>query len=348
MTLGAILAILGLLFLDEFVNMLGATPTIAPYAKDYAKYILIATPYMCCAFVLNNLHRSQGNAFYSMLGLATGGILNMILDPILIFKFNMGISGAAIATIFSQFVSFSILLFMSQRNKKNVTIKLSKFTFKLWVYKEILKAGLPTLSRQGLASMAAVALNVCASPFGDAAIAAMSITVRIMIFIGSSLIGFGQGFQPVCGFNYGAKKYDRVLEAYHFCLKVGVVLLSILGIICFIFAPEIIALFRKEDLEVIEIGTVALRYQCLTLPIQASIVMANMLTQSIGYGFWATLVAMGRQGIFLIPALFILPNIFGIRGLQYCQPFADICTFIVGLLVVRKVIGDLKANMKKN
>lgn len=348
MTLGAILAILGLLFLDEFVNMLGATPTIAPYAKDYAKYILIATPYMCCAFVLNNLHRSQGNAFYSMLGLATGGILNMILDPILIFKFNMGISGAAIATIFSQFVSFSILLFMSQRNKKNVTIKLSKFTFKLWVYKEILKAGLPTLSRQGLASMAAVALNVCASPFGDAAIAAMSITVRIMIFIGSSLIGFGQGFQPVCGFNYGAKKYDRVLEAYHFCLKVGVVLLSILGIICFIFAPEIIALFRKEDLEVIEIGTVALRYQCLTLPIQASIVMANMLTQSIGYGFWATLVAMGRQGIFLIPALFILPNIFGIRGLQYCQLFADICTFIVGLLVVRKVIGDLKANMKKN
>ena len=128
----------------------------------------------------------------------------------------------------------------------------------------------------------------------------------------------------------------------------GVVLLSILGIICFIFAPEIIALFRKEDLEVIEIGTVALRYQCLTLPIQASIVMANMLTQSIGYGFWATLVAMGRQGIFLIPALFILPNIFGIRGLQYCQPFAHICTFIVGLLVVRKVIGDLKANMKKN
>ena len=225
---------------------------------------------------------------------------------------------------------------------------MSKFTFKLWIYKEILKAGLPTLSRQGLASMAAVALNVCASPFGDAAIAAMSITVRIMMFINSSLLGFGQGFQPVSGFNYGAKKYDRVLEAYYFCLKVGVILLTILGVLCFIFAPEIIALFRKEDLEVIEIGTTALRYQCLTLPIQASIIMANMLTQSIGYGFWATLVAMGRQGIFLIPALYILPNIFGIRGLQYCQPFADICTFIVGLLVVRKVIGDLKANIKKN
>ena len=246
MTLGGILAISGLLFLEDFVEMLGATPTIAPYAKDYAKYILIATPYMCCAFVLNNLHRSQGNAFYSMLGLVTGGILNMVLDPILIFKFNMGISGAAIATIVSQFISFSILLFMSQRNKKNVTIKISKFTFKLWIYKEILKAGLPTLSRQGLASMSAVALNVCASPFGDAAIAAMSITVRIMLFINASLLGFGQGFQPVCGFNYGAKKYDRVLEAYYFCLKVGIVLLTTLGILCFIFAPEIIALLEER------------------------------------------------------------------------------------------------------
>ncbi|WP_240934744.1 MATE family efflux transporter [Fusobacterium sp. FSA-380-WT-3A] len=345
--LGGTLSIIGLLNLDKFVKILGATPTIVPYAKDYAKYILIGTPYMCCAFVLNNLHRSQGNAFYSMLGLVTGGILNMILDPILIFKFNMGISGAAIATIFSQFISFGILFFMSQRNKKNVTIKISKFTLKPWVYKEIFKAGLPSLSRQGLASMAAVALNVCASPFGDAAIAAMSITVRIMLFINSSLIGFGQGFQPVCGYNYGAKKYERVLEAYYFCLKVGVILLTILGVLCFTFAPEIIALFRKEDLEVIEIGTIALRYQCLTLPIQASIVMANMLTQSIGYGFWATLVAMGRQGIFLIPALFVLPNIFGIRGLQYCQPFADICTFIVGLLVVQKVIKDLKIKISE-
>lgn len=345
--LGGIFAGLGLLYLDKFITMLGATPTILPYAKDYAKYILIAAPYMCCSFVLNNLLRSQGNAFYSMLGLATGSILNIGLAPLFIFKFNMGISGAAIATIISQFISFSILFFMCQRNEKNLSIKLSRFTFQLWIYKEIIRVGLPTLSRQGLASIAAVALNVCASPFGDAAIAAMSITVRIMMFINSSLLGFGQGFQPVSGFNYGAKKYDRVLEAYYFCLKVGVVLLTILGILCFTFAPEIIALFRKEDLEVIEIGTVALRYQCLTLPIQASIVMANMLTQSIGYGFWATLVAMGRQGIFLIPALFILPNIFGIRGLQYCQPFADICTFVVGLLVVRKVIKDLKRQLKR-
>lgn len=340
--LGGLLAIFGLSFLDKLIDTLGATSTIAPYAKDYAKYILLAAPYMCCSFVLSNILRAQGNAFYSMLGLATGGILNMILDPILIFNFNMGISGAAIATIVSQFISFIILFVMCQKNKKNVTVKLKKFTSQLWIYKEILKAGLPTLSRQGLASLAVISLNLCASPFGDAAIAAMSITIRIMIFINSSLLGFGQGFQPVCGYNYGARKYDRVLEAYYFCLKVGVILLTILGTLSFIFAREIISLFRKEDLEVIEIGVVALRYQCLTLPLQASIIMVNMLTQSIGYGFLATLVAMGRQGIFLIPALFTLPKFYGIRGLQLCQPVADILTFIVGIIIVIKVIKDLK------
>ena len=195
--------------------------------------------------------------------------------------------------------------------------------------------------------MAAVALNVCASPFGDAAIAAMSIVSRIMMFVNSSLIGFGQGFQPVCGFNYGAKRYDRVLEAYHFCLKVAVILLTILGTICFIFAPDILALFRKTDLEVIEIGALALRFQCMTLPIQACIIMANMLTQSIGYGFMATLVAMGRQGTFLIPVLFIFPKIGGIRGLQLCQPFADVCTFILGTVIAFKVVKDLKYRMIK-
>lgn len=345
--LGAVLAFLGLTFLERFVRMLGATETIAPYAKDYAKYILIATPYMCGSFVLNNIIRSQGNAFYSMIGIGTGGILNMLLDPLFIFTFNMGISGAAIATILSQFISFSILLYMCNRNKEHVTIKISYFKARIQMYKEILRAGLPTLSRQGLASMAAVALNVCAAPFGDAAIAAMSIVSRIMIFINSSLIGFGQGFQPVCGFNYGAKRYDRVLEAYYFCLKVAIVLLSVLGIVCFTFASEVMALFRKTDLEVIEIGALALRYQCLTLPIQACIIMANMLTQSIGYSFYATVVAMGRQGIFLIPTLFILPNIMGIRGLQLCQPVADISTFILGTVIAIKVVKDLKNRMLK-
>ena len=342
MTLGAILAILGLLFLDEFVNMLGATPTIAPYAKDYAKYILIATPYMCCAFVLNNLHRSQGNAFYSMLGLATGGILNMILDPILIFKFNMGISGAAIATIFSQFVSFSILLFMSQRNKKNVTIKLSKFTFKLWVYKEILKAGLPTLSRQGLASMAAVALNVCASPFGDAAIAAMSITVRIMMFINSSLLGFGQGFQPVCGFNYGAKKYHRVKYTYILANKAGAIISIIAFILFQLFPMEIISLFGSGTEEYYQFATKFFRIFLFFICINFIQPITSTFFTSIGKPIKGIFLSLTRQIIYLLPLIIILPLFFGIDGIIFACPAVNFIAAITCLITISIEFKNMK------
>lgn len=342
LTFGLLLAVLGICNIDRLVRILGATETIAPYAKDYGKYILIAAPYMTVSFVFNNHLRSQGNAALSMIGITTGGVLNVILDPILIFGFDMGISGAAIATIFSQFVSFIILLVLVIR-AGNVLKPLPKyFTFQGWVYGEILSAGLPTLGRQGLASVASVLLNVAASGFGDAAVAAMSIVTRIMMFINSALIGFGQGFQPVCGFNFGAKRYDRVQESFWFCLKVAVVLLTTLGLISFCGAGMILTMFRREDAEVILIGTWALRFQCLTLPLQAWIIMSNMLTQSIGYGFRASIVAAGRQGIFLIPALLTLPRVLGIRGLQGCQPFADVCTALLALAIVPGVLKELK------
>lgn len=191
-------------------------------------------------------------------------------------------------------------------------------------------------------SISSVILNFSAGPYGDAAIAAMSIVSRFMMFINSGLIGFGQGFQPVCGFNFGAKRYDRVLEAFWFCLKVAVIGLTVLGIISFILARPIITLFRKEDLDVIEIGTKALRLQLLTMPIQAWIIMCNMLTQSIGYGFRASLVAMGRQGLFLIPSLLILPVFFGLLGVQLAQPIADICTSILGTAIVAGILREFK------
>lgn len=216
---GALLAFFGVFNIDKLVRLLGATETIAPYAKDYGRYILLAAPYMTVSFVFNNHLRSQGNAMLSMVGITAGGVLNVILDPILIFRFDMGISGAAVATIFSQFVSFLILLVLVIRSGNVLKPNPKFFTLKWWVYKEILSAGMPTLGRQGLASLASVLLNVAASGFGDAAVAAMSIVTRIMMFINSALIGFGQGFQPVCGFNFGAKKYDRVLEAYYFAEK---------------------------------------------------------------------------------------------------------------------------------
>lgn len=341
-SVGLLMAVTGLLGLDRLVRMLGATETIAPYARDYARYILLGAPVMTGSFVMNNLLRSQGFAFYSMLGITTGGILNMILDPIFIFGFGLGISGAALATVLSQCVSFGILFFQCNFRKGCIRLRISKFTPTGKIYGEILHAGLPSLCRQGLASAAAVVLNVAANPFGDAAIAAMSIVTRYMMFINSALIGFGQGFQPVCGFNFGAKRYDRVLESFWFCLKVALVLLTTLGAISFLGAENIMGVFRRGDKEVIEIGTWALRFQCLTMPLQAWIIMSNMLTQSIGYGFRASIVAAGRQGIFFIPALLTLPKIFKITGLQLSQTTADVCTAVMAAVIVFGILKELK------
>ncbi len=340
--IGILFLVFGMLFSRQMVYFLGATVTIAPYAQDYARYILIAAPFMMCSFVMNNILRAQGSAMLAMVGITTGGILNMILDPILIFGFGMGISGAAIATMASQMISFSILLYQCNSHEDCIRIQISRFRPGLKIYGEILHAGLPSFCRQGLASAAAVVLNFAAGPYGDAAIAAMSIVTRFMMFINSSLIGFGQGFQPVCGFNFGARRYDRVLEAYWFCVKVAVLMLTIFGTVAFIFSRPIVTAFRREDLQVIEIGTLALRLQLLTMPIQAWVIMVNMLTQSIGYGFRASLVAMGRQGLFLIPSLLIFPKVFGVLGVQIAQPLADVFTFLLATGIVLGVLKELK------
>lgn len=340
--IGILIAVFGTIFSREMVYFLGATETIAPYAQDYARYILFAAPFMLTSFVMNNILRSQGSAMFAMIGITTGGVLNMILDQILIFQFDMGISGAAIATMVSQMISFGILLYQCNSHEDCIKIQISRFRPKLSTYGHILHAGMPSFCRQGLASVAAVVLNFAAGPYGDAAIAAMSIVTRFMMFINSSLIGFGQGFQPVCGFNFGAKRYDRVLEAYWFCVKVAVAMLTVFGVVAFAFSRPIITAFRREDLTVIEIGTLALRLQLLTMPLQAWVIMINMLTQSIGYGFRASIVAMGRQGLFLIPSLLILPQIFGLLGLQMAQPIADLLTCVMATVIVVGILKELK------
>lgn len=346
--IGIIIMVIGTVCSRQMVLALGATETIAPYAEDYARYILFAAPFMMTSFVLNNLLRAQGSAMFAMVGITTGGILNMILDPILIFGFDMGISGAAIATMVSQMISFGILLYQCNAHEDCIKIQISKFRPNLKVYGEILHAGLPSFCRQGLASVATVALNFAAGPYGDAAIAAMSIVTRFMMFINSSLIGFGQAFQPVCGFNFGARRYDRVLEAYWFCVKVAVTMLTVFGIAGLMFSRPIVTLFRREDLQVIEIGTLALRLQLLTMPFQAWVIMVNMLTQSIGYGFRASVVAMGRQGLFLIPSLLVLPRTMGLLGLQLAQPIADMLTFVLATVIVIGILKELKQLEREN
>ena len=339
---GVVLAIAGLANIDALVRFLGATETIAPYAKDYATYIFYATPFMMCSFVMNNLLRFEGLAMYGMVGITTGGILNMVLDPLFIFTFGMGTAGAAIATAISQIVSFTILLIMCNTKPDAITIDPRNFRPSLKMYAKILYIGFPSLGRQGIASISTILLNTAAGVYGDAAIAAMSIVTRFIMFINSSIIGFGQGFQPVCGFSYGAGKYSRVREAFRFCVKVSTALLIVLAGASMLMSSQIVTVFRRDDAEVIRIGTTALRLQLSTLPLWGFIVMSNMLTQSIGYGARATLLSIARQGIFLIPALLTLPGILGLLGIQIAQPISDVCTLILTIVIMHNVLGQLR------
>ena len=335
---GVILAALGLANIDALVRFLGATETIAPYARDYATYIFYAAPFMMSSFVMNNLLRFEGLAAYAMVGITTGGVLNMLLDPLLIFGLGLGTAGAAIATAISQLVSFVILLLMTNLRPAAISIRLRCFRPSMEIYGRILYNGVPSLGRQGIASISTILLNTTAGAYGDAAIAAMSIVNRFVLFINSSVIGFGQGFQPVCGFCYGAGRYSRVREAFGFCVKVATVILLVLGGTALLFSRSIITAFRRDDLEVIAIGTLALRLQLMTLPLWGFIVMSNMFTQSIGYGVRATLISISRQGLFLIPALLILPGMLGLLGIQCAAPISDVCAFLLAFAVVRGIL----------
>ena len=338
--MGLVIMVAGLAFLDPLCHMLGATDTILPYARSYLGFILIGAPYMTASLVLNNQLRFQGSAFYAMIGIASGAVINIVLDPIFIFVFHMGIGGAALATIISQFISFCLLIAGTRRGG-NLRIDIRKFSPSLERYKIILNGGAPSLCRQGLGSVATACMNLMARPYGDAAIAAMSIVMRITQFAASVMIGFGQGFQPVCGFNYGAKKYGRVKEGFWFCVKVAAVFLLVIGALGFAFAPQLIALFR-DDPGVIAIGTVALRFQCVTFFFQAWISMSNMMLQTIGRTVPATFVSMARQGIFFIPLVWLLSlSPLGLLGVQMAQSVSDLLTLAAAVPIQLYVLRQM-------
>ncbi len=331
---GSVFAAFGLIFREGIVHALGAIPEVHELAVDYATYIFMGAPFMMGLYVLNNQMRAQGSATLSMIGVMSGGILNIALDPLFIFVFGWGIAGAAIATVLSQFISFCILLILNNRVKNIISVRFKSFRPSWRIYKEIIHGGFPSLCRQGLASLSSVVLNLAAGPYGAAALSALSIVNRFMMFIYSALIGYGQGFQPVCGFNFGAKRYDRVLDAYRFSLKVGVILITVLGIIAYIIAPQVMTWFRADDPQVIDIGVRALRAQCFTLPLQAFMMLSQFLCQAIGYGFRAALIAMGRQGLFLIPAYLILPKFLEVTGLVVSQPASDVLTAVMATVIM--------------
>ncbi|MBR6739920.1 MAG: MATE family efflux transporter [Clostridia bacterium] len=340
---GGVICVLGLIFLEPLAYLLGSTDTILPYTKQYLSIILVGAPWMIGSFVLNNQLRYQGSAHYGMVGIISGAILNIALDPLFIFALDMGVAGAGLATVISQFVSFCILLAGCKRGG-NISIRISKTKINKFYSVMIIRGGLPSLARQGLASVATICLNHAAGVHGDAAIAALGVVQRIMMFGASAVIGFGQGFQPVCGFNFGAGLYDRVKQGFFFCVKVCLGFLLAVSIAGFIFADGIIALFR-DDPEVVDIGSRALRYQLLTFPTQSWVIMSNMAAQSVGRTVPATFLAAARQGVFFIPLVWILSGLFGLTGILLTQTVSDVFTLICAIpiqLYLLRTIADPK------
>ena len=346
MMTGVVICVLGQIFLEPLAYFLGSTPTILPYTEAYLRVILFGAPWMASSLVLNNQLRFQGSANYAMVGIVTGAIVNIILDPIFIFVFELGVAGAGWATIISQFVSFCLLLNGCSKGS-NISISIRNVKLKWFYVRMIFKGGFPSLARQSLASVATICLNHAAQPFGDVAIAAMGVVQRVTMFGFSAMLGFGQGFQPVCGFNYGAGLYSRVRQGFWFCVKVSFIFLLCVSILGFIFAPNLIAIFR-DDPAVIECGTRALRFQCMTLCLQSWVVMSNMMMQSMGLVAPATFLAVARQGCFFIPLVLILSAAFDLLGIQITQSIADLLTFLCAVPLQLWVLRNLPQDVPQN
>ncbi|MDR0561395.1 MAG: MATE family efflux transporter [Spirochaetaceae bacterium] len=339
--LGALLSGLGLIYAVPLASALGATPTILPYAAEYMRFILIGMPWMAGSLTLNNQLRFQGSSFYGMIGMLSGAVLNMILDPLCIFVLGLGIKGASLATMISQGVGCSVLFAGSFRNG-NIGVRASNFSPSRSHYREILRGGIPSLLRQGLMSAMTIVINRFAAVYGDAALAAISIVNRVCMFANSAVLGVGQGFQPVCGFNYGAKRYDRVRQAFWFCVRLVSAGLTLICIILAVFAPQIIALFRKGDPAVISIGARSLRLQCIGLPFTSWQVLCNMMVQTMGKSLQASFLALSRQGLFLLPFLLLFTPFWGLLGIQISPMASNIASFFVAVPLGIKILREMK------
>ena len=327
---GVVLAVAGLGTLPHFMMLLGSTETILPHACAYARPILIAAPLMISSLVMNNILRYEGKASFAMIGLVTGGVLNIALDPLFMFVFGLGTAGAGIATGLSQSISFCSLLSMFLRGKTVSQFRLSAVTREARDFGRILLGGAPSFGRQGLNSIGGMLLNLAARSYGDAAVAGMSIVSRIFMFIISVAIGVGQGLQPVASFNYGARKYRRVRQAAIFTVGAAFCMLVVLVGLCWVNGDALIRLFR-DDPAVTAVALPAFHYQCLAMLLHPIIVVANMTFQSVGASGRATFLACCRQGVFFIPLILILPRTHGLFGVEICQPIADVLTFLVSL-----------------
>jgi putative MATE family efflux protein len=338
---GAAITVIGFANVDRIIFALGSTETIAPYAKTYISFILAAAPFMAMSFTMNSILRYEGKAALGMIGLMTGAILNMAGDPIFMFAMHMGIAGAGLSTCLSQIVSFGILLGMFMTNRTESRLSLSNVSWHdISLPANIMATGFPSLLRQGLNSFTTVLLNTNAAVYGDAAVAAMSIVSRISFFVVSVGLGIGQGFQPVSGFNYGAKKYRRLREGYKTTIIMMTCVIAVGASIVLLNLENMIGLFR-DDPEVIAVGTRALKLQMFSLICLPPCMSTEMLYQSTGRRMGATLLSALRNGLIFIPALLILTQLRGLSGIQEAQPVAQVLalpfTVLLGWMFFRKL-----------
>ena len=341
--IGAALLTFGSVFMVPMVRLLGATPTCEQYSIDYATYVLMAAPFMACNFVMNQCLRSEGSATLSMIGMGFGGILNCVLDPIFIFGFEMGVAGASLATAISKVVSFTILIFPYLTRRSLLHLSIRNFRPTRDIVTEVVSVGSSSMFRSGLAVMAGILLNTLAGDISDSVLAGIGVCTKIMMFPFSIILGFGNGFQPVVGFNWGAKRYDRVKEAYRFSSRVAFWGGALMAAFCILFADQLIVLFAGTDGDMRRIGAFAIITQAIALPIHAWVAIVNMYCVGLGNAKGAFALATARQGTCFIPILFPLAWIFGAYGVGSVQALADVISVALAIPILKGMNKKLEA-----
>ncbi len=339
---GAVIMLLGITFMKPMVRMLGATSTCESYSIDYATYVLLVAPFMAGNFVMNQCLRAEGSAMLSMIGMGFGGILNCILDPIFIFGLDLGVAGASMATAISKLVSFSILIFPYLTRRSMLRLSIRNFHFKKDIIFQVVSVGSSSMFRSGLAVISAIVINNIAGGISDSVLAGIGVTNRIMMFPFGIILGFGTGFQPVVGYNWGAKRYDRVMESHRFASRAAIIGATVMALILGIFAHQAISLFAEADPAMQEVGALCIRLQCLALPIHAWVAVVNMLCAGLGHAKGALLLSTARQGTCFLPIVYPLSHFFGSVGVASVQAVADILSLLLALPLVRSISRQVR------
>ena len=332
--LGILLLVFGNIFMTPMVRLLGATPTCEEHSIDYATYVLLAAPFMASNFVMNQCLRSEGSATLSMIGMGIGGILNCFLDPIFIFALDMGVAGASLATAISKLVSFAILIFPYITRRSVLRLSIRNFTPSRDIVSKVVSMGSSSMFRSGLAVVSGIMLNNLAGDISDAVMAGVGVTNKIMMFPFGIILGFGNGFQPVAGFNWGAKRYDRVEESYRFSAWVALIGATVMAVLFAVFADPIIGLFAGDSPEMRKIGILCTITQCVALPIHAWVAIVNMLCVGLGNAKGAFLLSTARQGSCFVPILYPLAWAFGAYGVASVQALADVLTLALAIPII--------------